>query len=107
MFTLSRFTGLRAAAAGALAVAILTGCGPKMERKDFTTAVMSKSDAEVQKAVGKPEAVDASNPDRVVWTYKSVTFDLANANKMDGKDVVIFARNPTTGKLTVAEVKFE
>ncbi|MGH8616282.1 MAG: hypothetical protein ACREUW_01220 [Burkholderiales bacterium] len=97
---------LRVAACTAV-IAVLAGCGPKLERQDFTTAVMSKSDAEVQKAIGKPDAVDASNPDRVVWTYTSVTFSLANGNKMDAKDQVIFARNPSTGNLTVAEVKFE
>ncbi len=108
MLTLNDFSrrALRAAACAA-AVAVLAGCGPKLERKDFTTAVMSKSDAEVEKAIGKPDAVDASNPDRVVWTYKSITFNLADGNKMDAKDQVIFARNPASGKLTVAEVKFE
>jgi hypothetical protein len=95
------------AAAGVAMLAVLAGCGPKLERQDFTTAVMNKSDAEVQKAIGKPDAVDASNPEHVVWTYTSVTFSLANGNKMDAKDQVIFARNPSTGNLTVAEVKFE
>lgn len=108
MLTLNdRISRLARAAACAVVVAVLAGCGPKLERQDFTTAVMSKSDAEVQKAIGKPDAVDASIPDRPVWTYTSVTFSLANGNKMDGKSQVIFARNPSTGNLTVAEVKFE
>ncbi len=107
MLTFPSFPSLRTAAAGALAIAILAGCGPKMERKDFSTAVMSKSDAEVMKAVGKPDVIDASDPNHVVWTYKSITFNLADGNKMDAKDVVVFTRNPSTGNLTVAEVKFE
>jgi hypothetical protein len=96
-----------AAAACALALMTLTACGPVLERSEFTKAVMSKSDDEVQKVLGKPASVDASNPDRVVWTYNSMSFDVANGNKRDSKDIVIFARSAATGKLTATDVQFE
>jgi hypothetical protein len=58
------------------------------------------------KNIGKPAAVDSSNPAQVVWTYKSATYDTANQNSRDSKAVVVFAPNPATGKLKAVEVKF-
>ena len=68
---------------------------------------MNKSEAEVVSKVGKPAAVDESNPARVTWIYKSATYDLTNQNKRDSKTLVIFARDPASGKLKVTDVQFE
>jgi hypothetical protein len=95
--------------AAVLAIALLgmTGCGEFFGRDDFTGHVMNKTEAEVLSKVGKPAAVDDSNPESVTWTYKSITYDLANQNKRDSRTLVIFKRDPATGKLKGAEVKFE
>ncbi len=107
MITRRIFHHLRTAGAAACAVAALAlaGCGPVYERSDFLKEVQNKSEAEVQKALGKPDSIDASNPDRVVWTYKGESFDLANGNKRDSKEIVVFAR--VGDKLTVTDVQFE
>jgi hypothetical protein len=93
------------AAACAIAALALAGCGPVYERSDLLKEVQNKSEAEVQKALGKPASIDASNPDRVIWTYNGASFDLANGNKRDAKDLIIFAR--VGDKLTVTDVQFE
>jgi hypothetical protein len=89
----------------AIALLALAGCGPVLERSDFVKEVQNKSEAEVQKSLGKPVSVDASNPDHVVWTYNGESFDLANGNKRDSKQTVVFAR--IGDKLTVTDVQFE
>ncbi|MBI4190015.1 MAG: hypothetical protein HY525_05695 [Betaproteobacteria bacterium] len=100
------FTRIIYAAFLAIATLVTAGCGDIYERADFTTLVMGKSDRDVTKNVGKPAAVDSSNPERVTWTYNSVTFNLANNNSRDSKTIVVFKRD-AGGKLTAAEVKFE
>lgn len=72
-----------------LAIA-LAGCGNTYSRDDFMTGVMGKSEQEVKTQYGAPAAVDEANPDRVTWTYKRETFDLANQNRIDSKTTVIF-----------------
>ena len=90
-----------------LALAVLAGCGPMVERTDFTTAVSNKSDDEVQKLYGKPASVESPDADHVVWTYKGMTFNLADGNKRDSKEIVTFTRSASTSKLMVTDVKFE
>jgi hypothetical protein len=102
IFNRMRMVGTTACAIAALALA---GCGPVYERSDFLKEVQNKSEAEVQKALGKPASIDASNPDRVVWTYTGESFDLANGNKRDSKQIVVFAR--VGDKLMVTDVQFE
>ena len=76
-----------------------------MNREDFATLVKGKTEDEVLKNTGKPQAKDEQN-DRHVWTYTSRTFDVSHQNKMDDKTIVIFTPS-SEGKFTVAEVKFE
>jgi hypothetical protein len=68
----------------------LAGCGDLYDRKDFETYVKDKSEQEVRSKVGKPAAVDSSNPERVVWTYNVATFDSTNKNARDQKTLVVF-----------------
>ncbi|MSP98702.1 MAG: hypothetical protein EXR29_16085 [Betaproteobacteria bacterium] len=58
------------------------------------------------KNIGRPSAVDASNPAHVTWTYDSATFDMANQNARDVKAVLTFVPTAASGKLEVAVVKF-
>jgi hypothetical protein len=84
----------------------VSGCGAINERSEFTGLVMGKSGDEVIAKVGKPAAIDASNPAQVVWTFRHATFDLANQNREDGTTLVTLEPKGTAGDLVVADVKF-
>ena len=75
-----------------LPVFLISACGNVYNRDDFKTAVMGKSETEVTQQFGKPDSVDASDPQHVKWTYVHKTFDLGNQNKVDSKTIVIFER---------------
>ena len=98
---------LKVAAQAIVAVTVFTlaGCGDLYDRKDFESYVRDKSEDEVRKKVGKPAAVDSSNPERVTWTYNATTFDPANKNARDQKTVVVF--KPIGGKLKAVEVVYQ
>jgi len=104
-------SGSMARALGAIvlviAVQFMFGCGQFFGRDDFTGYVMNKTAAEVTAKVGKPATVDDSTPERVIWTYQSITYDLQDHNKKDARTLVIFRRDAPGGQLKVAEVKFE
>ena len=89
----------------AAAVFTLAGCGDLYDRKDFESNVRDKSEEEVRKKVGKPAAVDSSNPERVTWTYNTTTFDSTNKNSRDQKTVVVF--KPIGGKLKAVEITYQ
>ena len=93
--------------AAALVFPLLTtaGCGEIYSREDFSQAVMSKSEPEVEKRLGKPFEIDAANPQRVIWTYKNETFDVQKQNARDAKTLVIFEKLPD-GALRVTGVEF-
>ncbi len=104
-----RITGWKhTARAAALAIAMLmiAACADIYSRGDFTTMVMSKSENEVIKQVGKPSNVDSSNPDRVIWTYTRKTFDIEKQNTRDAKTMVIFEHKGAAGALMVTNVEF-
>jgi len=105
--SITQLKKLSIAAFLAVAGLSLGGCGDLYERTDFANSVQGKSDAEVQKAVGKPASVDASNPGRVTWTYNSTTFNVNNANKRDAKTIVVFKPEAAGGKLRAAEILYE
>ena len=100
------YASVRAMVVAAFAMLVMAGCGDIHSRGEFTTLVTDKSEDEVVKNIGKPASVDASNPARVTWTYKTASYDIAKQNARDDKAVVVFAPNPSTGKLKVVEVKF-
>lgn len=88
-------------------MSLATGCADSGHpRGMFSGYVMDKSEAEVTDKVGKPDSVDASNPERVRWVYKRKTFDPDNMNKPDAETIVIFKRDPASGKLKVAELDY-
>lgn len=90
-----------------IAMQFMAGCGEFFGRDDFTGYVMNKTEKEVVAKVGKPATVDDSSPERVVWTYKLITYDLGDHNKKDARTLVIFRRDVPGGQLKAAEVKFE
>ncbi len=91
----------------AIAMLVVAGCGDIYGHDEFHKLVMNKPDAEVEKSLGKPSAVDNSNPARVVWTYNQLTYDIQNQNKRDAKTVLVLAPDTATKKLKVVEVKYE
>ena len=104
---MARALGALGAIVLVIAVQFMFGCGQFFGRDDFTGYVMNKTAAEVAAKVGKPATVDDSNPERVIWTYQSITYDLQDHNKKDARTLVIFRRDAPGGQLKVAEVKFE
>ena len=97
---------VRSVAAAAAAISLLVaGCSEMVNREDFTQRVQNKSDAEVAKLVGKPDAVAEPAPGQVAWTYNGRTFNVQDGNKFDTKAVVMFAKSGD--KLTVTDVRFE
>jgi hypothetical protein len=88
---------LRAATIGiaAAAMLVLAGCQPVQTRDEFKGTVMNKTPAQVQDRLGKPNAIDETDPAKVVWIYHEVTFDIENKNKRDPKARVIFSRQET------------
>ncbi len=89
-----------------LPVLVLSACGNIYSRDDFITAVTGKTDQEVEQQFGKPDAVDSSNPNQVVWVYKRKTFDVSHENTRDDKTTVIFERQGEGTKPRVKSVTF-
>ena len=92
--------------AAVLVLVLLAGCGNIYSRGDFVGMVMNKSEEEVTKQIGKPSAVDSSNPDRVIWTYTHETFNLENQNTRDARTMVIFEHKGPQGELKVTSVEY-
>ena len=99
---------IRAAAIGIAVAAMLglAGCQPVQTREDFKGTVMNKTPAEVQSHVGKPHAVDETDPSKIVWIYNDVTFNIENKNKRDPQTRVIFTRSEAPTKHSVIDVDF-
>lgn len=95
------------AALAATAILLVAGCGEIHGRDEFNKEVMNKGEDDIVKSVGKPAAVDASNPERVTWTYYSITYNIENQNKMDQKTIVVLKRDQPGGKLRAIETRFE
>ena len=100
--TWMRLAGL---ALAALLVLGQAGCGDIYGHEEFEKLVKNKSEDDVVKALGKPSSVDNSNPARVVWSYKGMTYDIDNHNNRDA--VVNLVMSSTSGgKLQVSEVEY-
>jgi hypothetical protein len=89
----------------ALATAACSGGGGGQQRGLFVGYVTDKTEEEVTEKVGKPDAVDASNPNTPKWIYKKKTFDPDNQNQVDNETILIFQKDKT-GKLRVTQVVF-
>lgn len=85
---------------------VIAGCGDIFGHDEFHKLVMNKPETEVVESIGKPAAVDSSNPARVTWTYNSLTYDIENQNKRDSKVVLVLAPDAATGKLKVIEIQY-
>ena len=93
-----------------LAAIVLLVAGCKMEggyaRGLFSGYVMDKTEEEVSEKAGKPDTVDTSVPNTVKWTYKKKTFDPENSNLVDNETILIFQKDPASGKLKVSEIVY-
>ncbi len=90
------------------AVLFLLGCqgkGGDFQRGQFIGYVQDKTEEEVTGKVGKPDSVDAANPNVVKWVYKNKTFDPDNNNQVDPQITLIFQKD-ASGKLKVTQVIF-
>jgi hypothetical protein len=100
----------RAVFIAGLATLVLLAAGCKMEggyaRGLFSGYVIDKTEEEVREKAGQPDAVDASIPNTVKWIYKKKTFDPENSNLVDNETILIFQKDPVSGKLKVSEIVY-
>ena len=97
-------------ATGAIAaVATLAACSREggYQRGIFTGYVVDATEDEIVNKIGKPDQVDASDPNAPRWIYNRKTFDPDNMNQIDDKTIVVMKKDPATGKLKGAEVQFQ
>ena len=101
-------TTRRLLAAGALAaVTLLAACSGGYQRGIFTGYVVDATEEEIVQKIGKPDQVDATDPNAPRWVYDKKTFDPENMNKADEKTIVVLKKDPATGKLKGAEVQYQ
>jgi len=105
--TYGAFKRMLGGALVAIALLFVAGCGDIYGHEELQKLVMNKPVSEIEKTLGKPVAVDSSNPARVVWTYNSLTYDIENENKRDSKTVLVLAPDTATNQLKVIELKYE
>ena len=103
---IDRYVRTAATTAILAACLVLSACSERVNREDFAQQLKNKTEPEVLKYAGKPDAKDDQRADRHVWTYKHRTFDVQNKNKFDDKTLVIFSPS-SEGKLAVSDVTFE
>jgi len=90
-------------------VLALTCCSGEFKgtaRGLFVGYVTDKTEDEVVAKVGKPQSVDSSTPNTLRWTYKKKTFDPDNQSKFDDETILIFQKDPVSGKFKVTQVIF-
>ena len=84
----------------------LTACGGAYQRGIFQGYVIDATEEQITSKIGKPDQIDASDPNAPRWIYVKKTFDPDNQNKVDEKTVVVLRKDSKTGKLVGAEVQF-
>lgn len=83
----------------------LAACGGKgYSRGIFHGLVIEKTQEEVKAKLGEPFEVQKFDEDNVRFVYKGKTFDPDNANQVDDRTIIEFARKD--GKLIVVDVTF-
>lgn len=91
-------------------ILLLASCGKTNEgghqRGLFVGYVQDKTEEEVAGKVGKPDIVDSVNTNTPKWTYKRKTFDPDNQNQIDNETILIFQKDPASGKFKVSQVIF-
>ena len=88
-----------------LALLAFSACSEVSNRDDFASALKNKTEPEVVRYAGKPVQIDRSDPARVMYVYKSRTFDVPT-RKTDPETDVIFTPS-SDGQLHVADVVFK
>jgi hypothetical protein len=89
-----------------VAAVMLTACSGAYQRGIFEGYVVDASEEQIAAKVGKPDEVDAKDPNAVRWIYLKKTFDPDNMNKTDEKTIIVLKKDSKTGKLVGAEVQF-
>ena len=85
---------------------LVTGCSAGTHsRGQFTGHVVGSTEDQITSKLGKPDDVDAKDPNKPRWIYKNKTFDPDNFNKVDEKAMIIMEKNPE-GKLVGKDVIF-
>ena len=90
-------------------VMALTACSGEFKgtaRGLFTGYVTDKTEDEVAAKVGKPDSIDNSKPNTPRWIYKKKTFDPDNQSLFDNETILIFQKDPASGKFKVTAVIF-
>jgi hypothetical protein len=91
----------------ALVTAItLTACGGAYQRGIFQGYVIDATEEQVTSKIGKPDQIDAGDPNSPRWVYVKKTFDPDNQNKVDEKTIIVFKKDPKTGKFIGSQVLF-
>lgn len=88
------------------AAALLAACSGAYTRGIFHGYVVGATEEQITSKLGKPDAVDASDPNALRWTYNKKTFDPDNMNKQDDKAVVVLKKDAQTGRFVGAEVVY-
>ena len=102
---MSRIGSILKAAVVIGALAVLAGCSSgTYQRGMFQGYVIGSTAEEITSKVGKPDSIDAANPDKPRWVYQKKTFDPENFNKADEKTTVILEKKD--GKLVGADVLY-
>jgi hypothetical protein len=86
------------------ALVVLAGCSGTYSRGLFSGYVVGVTAEEIEGKMGKPTAVDASNPDKPRWVYEKKTFDPDNFNQVDQKTTIILEKKGD--KLVGADVLY-
>jgi hypothetical protein len=90
-----------------ITAAVLMACsGGGYQRGIFQGYVIDATEEEITQKIGKPDAVDNSDPNAPRWSYNKKTFDPDNMNKVDEKVVIVLKKDAKTGKLVGSEVVF-
>ena len=99
---------LRALAAAVAAALMLSACGAGggYQRGIFTGVVVDAPAEDIESRFGKPDRVDAADPNALKWVYKKKTFDPDNQNKVDEETIVVMKKDPASGKWKGAEVQY-
>jgi len=86
----------------------LAACGQSggYQRGIFTGYVVDTAEDDIVSKVGKPDSVDAADPNAPKWVYNKKTFDPDNMNKSDEVTIIVMKKDSATGKLKGAEVLF-
>ncbi len=97
---------IRSIAVALAAATVLAACGGGYQRGIFQGYVIDSTEEEITSKIGKPDAVDSSDPGAPRWTYNRKTFDPDNQNRTDEKTVIVLKKDPKTGKLVGGEVQY-